>query len=64
MLSAGVHSTHAVSGGVTWDRSKFDRDFTWALLRSKATGTKFYVVSTHLEQGTQRHAASACARQR
>ncbi|RHA38191.1 endonuclease/exonuclease/phosphatase family protein [Cellulomonas rhizosphaerae] len=52
VLSAGVHSTFAVSGGVTWDRSKFDRDFTWALMRSKATAAKFYVVSTHLEQGT------------
>ena len=52
VLSAGVHSTHAVSGGVTWDRSKFDRDFAWALMQSKVTGTKFYVVSTHLQQGT------------
>jgi len=52
VLSTGVHSTFAVSGGVAWDRSTFDRDFTWALMRSKATGARFYVVSTHLERGT------------
>lgn len=52
VLDSGVQSTYAVSGSVAWDKSKFDRQFTWALMQSKATGHDFYVVSTHLEQGT------------
>ncbi|MDM7832541.1 endonuclease/exonuclease/phosphatase family protein [Cellulomonas edaphi] len=50
-LAAGLQSTFAVSGGVRWDSSKYDRHFTWALLQSRATKQKFYVVSTHLEKG-------------
>jgi endonuclease/exonuclease/phosphatase family metal-dependent hydrolase len=51
VLSAGLESTFRHSGGVTWDRSKFDRHFAWALMQSKSSGEKFFVVSTHLESG-------------
>jgi endonuclease/exonuclease/phosphatase family metal-dependent hydrolase len=52
VLSSGVESTFRNSGGVTWDKSKVDRHFAWALMQSKASGKKFYVVSTHLEKGS------------
>ena len=51
VIDAGVESTFLHSDGVTWDKTKFDRHFTWALMESKATGERFYVVSTHLEKG-------------
>jgi|GEM_PF-2141667 len=52
LIASGVQSTRSLARSVTWDKSTYDRQFTWARMSSKATGHQFYVVSTHLEQGT------------
>lgn len=51
VVRSGVQSTRALIPGTPWDPSRYDRAFEWALLRSTATGTRFYVASVHLEQG-------------
>ena len=54
VLDAGLVSLRAqaerFAPKVAWTSK--DRFFSWALLRSKATGAQFYAVSVHLEQGT------------
>jgi len=52
LIASGVQSTRALARSATWDKTKFDRQFTWARMSSNATGHQFYVVSTHLEKGT------------